>query len=71
LSRAFVKAKLNWSYRAFTIAARKIPNDHKKQGKKMAQCCAYLVKIHNILQNLVVNIGQTIIHLVPTRGART
>ena len=37
----------------------------------MAQRCAYLVKIHNILKELVANIDQTYIHLVFTRGSRT
>jgi hypothetical protein len=37
----------------------------------MAQRCAYLVKIHNIPQSLVVNTDQTGIHLVPTGGSRT
>ena len=37
----------------------------------MVQKCAYLVKIHNIRPSLIVNIDQTGIHLVPTRGART
>jgi hypothetical protein len=70
-TRAFIKAKLNWSYRASTTATEKLPHDHEEQGKKMAQRCAYLVKIHNIPPSLVVNIDQTGIHLVPTRGART
>jgi hypothetical protein len=48
-----------------------LPIDHKEQGKKMAQRCAYLVRIHNIPQSLVVNSNQTRIHLVPTRGVKT
>ena len=37
----------------------------------MAQRCAYLIKVHNISQSLVVNSDQTDIHLVPIGGART
>jgi hypothetical protein len=37
----------------------------------MVQMYAYLIKVHNILQSLVVNNDQTGIHLVPTGGART
>ena len=37
----------------------------------MAQRCAYLIEVHNISQELVVNTDQTGIHLVPTGGART
>jgi hypothetical protein len=48
-----------------------LPIDHKEQGKKMAQRCAYLVRIHNIPQSLVVNSDQTGIHLVPTGGVKT
>jgi hypothetical protein len=70
-TRTFLKMELNWSYRASTTSAGKLPSDHEEQGKKMAQRCAYLVKIHNIPQSLVVNTDQTRIHLVPTRGSRT
>jgi hypothetical protein len=37
----------------------------------MVQHCAYLVKIHNIPESLVVNTDQIGIHLVPTGGAQT
>jgi hypothetical protein len=37
----------------------------------MAQRCAYLVSVHNIPSELIVNIDQTGIHLVPTCGSRT
>jgi hypothetical protein len=70
-TRAFLKTELKWSYRASTTSARKLPSDHEEQGKKMAQRCACLVKIHSIPQSLVVNIDQTGIHLVPTGGSRT
>jgi hypothetical protein len=69
--RTFIKSELNWSYRASTTAAGKLPKDYEEQGKKMAQRCAYLVKMYNIPPELVVNTDQTGIHLVPTGGAKT
>ena len=69
--RAFLKAELNWSYRASTAIVGKLPTDYKSQGFTMAQRCAYLINVHNIPQELVVNTDQTEIHLVPTRGAKT
>jgi hypothetical protein len=70
-TRTFLKIELNWNYRASTTSAGKLPSDHEEQGKKMVQRCAYLVKIHNIPQSLVVNTDQTGIHLVPAGGSRT
>ena len=70
-TRVFVKFELNWSYRTATTAAGKIPDDFELQGLTMAQRCAYLIKVHNIPESLVVNSDQTDIHLVPTGGART
>ena len=70
-TKNFVKSKLNWSYRASTTAAGKLPKDFEEQGRVMAQRCAYLVKVHNIPMELVVNSDQTGIHLVPTGGSRT
>jgi hypothetical protein len=49
----------------------KLPKDYEEQGNKMAQRCAYLVKMYNIPPKLVVNTVQTNIYLVPIGGART
>jgi hypothetical protein len=51
--------------------ARKLSNDYEFQGKTMTQRCAYLIKVHNILQELVVNIDQIGFHLVFTCRTRT
>jgi hypothetical protein len=70
-TKNFVKSELNWSYRASTTTSGKLPKDFEEHDKAMAQHCAYLVKIHNIPNKLVINSNQTWIHLVPTRGSRT
>ena len=69
-TRVFVKSELNWSYRAATTVVEKLPDDFELQGLTMAQRCAYLIKVHNIPEFLVVNSDQIGIHLVPTGGAR-
>ena len=70
-TRVFIKFELNWSYRAATTTAGKLPDDFELQGLTMVQRCVYFIKVHNIPQSLVVNSDQTGIHLVPTGGART
>ena len=70
-TKNFVKNVLNWSYRAATSAAGKLPKDYEDQGKAMAQRCAYLVSVHNIPKELIVNTDQTGIHLVSTSDSRT
>jgi hypothetical protein len=70
-TRCFIKRTLNWSYRASTTAAGKLPKDWEDQGKRMAQRVAYLSKLHDIPPSLVVNTDQTGMHLVPTGGSRT
>ena len=70
-TKHFLKVELNWSYRAATTATGKLPKHFKEQGKIMTQRFAYLVKVHNIPKELVVNTDQTCIYLVPTRGSRT
>ena len=70
-TRTFIKRSLNWTYRASTLAARKLPLDWKEQGDMMSQRIAYFSKLHDIPPSLVVNLDQIGIHLVPTGGART
>jgi hypothetical protein len=53
------------------MAAGKLLDDFELQELTMAQMCAYLIKVHNIPQYLVINNDQTGIHLVPTGGVRT
>ena len=70
-TRDFVCSTLKWSYRAAIGAAKKLPSDWTEQGLKMSQRVAYLVKAHSVPPELVVNIDQMGIHLVPTGGAYT
>ena len=68
---AFIKRSLNWSYRASTSIADKLPIDSKEQGNMMVQRVAYLSKLHDISPLLVVKSDQIGIHLVPIGGAKT
>lgn len=65
--------KLNWTGVTWlqTTTYGKLPKDSEEQGKTMTQRCAYLVKVHNIPKELIVNTGQTWIYLVPIWGSRT
>jgi hypothetical protein len=65
------KSKAQLGLSSIYYWAGKLPNDYELQGKTMAQKCAYLIKVHNNLQELVVNTDQTRIRLVPTSGAKT
>jgi hypothetical protein len=69
--RAFARNELNWSFRKVTTTTSKLPKDWELQGLRMTQRIAYLVKCYNIPCELVVNINQTRVHLVPTGGTRT
>jgi hypothetical protein len=53
------------------MTTTKLPPTWVDQGTKMAYRVAYLVKSYNIHVTLVINIDQTCVHLVPTRGERT
>lgn len=48
-----------------------MPKDFEKQGKIMAQRCAYLLRGNNISKELVVNIFQICIHLSSIWKSRT
>jgi hypothetical protein len=63
---------LGWSYKSMTTTTKKLPTNWVDQRTKMACKVAYLVKSYNnILTTLVINIDQTCVHLVLTRGQRT
>jgi hypothetical protein len=58
---------LNWSDRAATTVARKLPSTWEVEMTSMAHQVAYLVKMYNIPPCLVINTNQIGVHLVPTR----
>ena len=66
-----IKSELNWSHRAATTVAENFSDDFELQRLTISQMCIYFIKVHNILEYLVVNSDQIGIHLVPTGGART
>jgi hypothetical protein len=66
-----MKVTLGWSYKLATTTTTKLPPNWVDQGTKMAYKVAYLVKSYNIPTTLVINIDQTCVHLVPTRGEMT
>ena len=66
-----MKGEYNWSHRATTNTAGKLPKDYEDQGKVVVQRCAYLVSAHNVLSELVGNTDQTGIYFVPTCCSRT
>jgi hypothetical protein len=70
-TREFIERNLNWSYRAPTIVASKLPADYADQGKTMAHRVAYLMRLYNISKSLVVNFDQTGINLIPIGNSRT
>ncbi len=66
-TRDFMKYHLNWSYRATTITARKLPLPWEVEGTSMAHQVAYRVKMYNIPPCLVINTNQIGVPLVPIR----
>ncbi len=64
-TKSFIKSQINWSYQTSTTTTSKLLKDYELQGKAMAQICVYLIMVHNIPQELFVNIDQIGIHIVP------
>jgi hypothetical protein len=75
VSRAWVKRwvgnALDWTFRAPTTAAQKLPKDWEMQVDHLAYRAAFLVHSYGIPAALAVNMDQTGMHLVPTGGSRT
>ena len=49
---------------------RKLPSNWEKQGLRMVQRAAFLMKAYSIPTKMFVNTDQTDIHLIPTSRAR-
>jgi len=69
-TRQLMKHFMNWSFRIPTTVASKLLADWEEQGRSMAYCVAYLVKVYSIPSALLVNSDQTGIHLVPIAGEK-
>lgn len=67
----FMKRNLNWNFRKAIRSTQKLPSNWKLQGLLMAQRAAYLVKTHSTSLEMMVNIDQARIHLMPIGGLRT
>lgn len=67
----YLKKVMHWNFRHSTTNASKLPSNWEAQGDKLAKRLAYLVKAHNIPPELVVNMDQTGLNLVPCFGERT
>jgi len=71
-TKSFIKSQFNWSYHvSLDITADKLPKYYELQRKVMGQWCVYLVMIHNIPQELVVNTNKIGMHIVPISGTKT
>jgi len=70
-TKNFMKTHFNWSYKATTIATKKLSKTWQQEGIAMAHKVAYLVKTYNIPACLVINIDQTRVHLVPNKSDKT
>ncbi len=54
-----------------TTTAQKLPKDWEHQLDMMAYRAAFEVLTHGVPVELMVNMDQTAMHLVPLRGSRT
>ncbi|KAG2431624.1 hypothetical protein HYH02_013317 [Chlamydomonas schloesseri] len=57
-----------YSMRRATTAAQKLPDDWEAQGDLFTMNIAYLVQKYRVPPELVINLDQTGLNLVPTRG---
>ncbi|KAL3675048.1 hypothetical protein R1sor_024996 [Riccia sorocarpa] len=69
--RRWVSSRLGWLFRASSIAASKLPDNYEVHGYQMVLRLSYLVVIHKIPEDLLVNMDQTGLHLVHVSGERT
>ncbi len=69
--KEWIRSKLGWSFRVATTAAQKLPKDWEHQLDMMAYRAAFEVLTHGVPAELMVNMDQTAMHLVPSGGSRT
>ncbi|KAL3681947.1 hypothetical protein R1sor_024903 [Riccia sorocarpa] len=67
----WVRETFHWSFRASTTAAQKLPPDWVEQGNSMCLRVAYLVFSKKIPEELIMNMDQTRLFLMPMGNERT
>ncbi|CAM6018582.1 unnamed protein product [Sphagnum balticum] len=67
--KEWICSKLGWSFRVATTAAQKVPKDWEHQLDMMAYQAMFEVLTHGVPAELMVNMDQTAMHLIPSRGA--
>jgi len=66
--KEWIRSKLGWSFKVATTAAQKLPKDWEHQLDMMAYRAAFEVLTHGVPAELMVNMDQTAMHLVPSGG---
>ncbi|KAL3677855.1 hypothetical protein R1sor_020811 [Riccia sorocarpa] len=69
--RQWVRNRLGWSFRASTTGAAHMPMDYKEKGKILKLRMAYLVHLHGVCLDLIINMDQTAVRLQPVGTERT
>ncbi len=67
--KEWICSKLGWSFRVATTAAQKLPKDWEHQLDMMAYRAAFEMLTHGVPVELMVNMDQTAMHLVPSGGS--
>lgn len=62
----WVKDRMNWTWRARTTSASKLPENWRERGIEFAKRIACFMQVHKVNPALVVNIDQTGVHLCPS-----
>jgi hypothetical protein len=69
--KEWIRSKLGWSFQVATIVAQKLPKDWEHHLDMMACRAAFEMFTHGVPAELMVNMDQTVMHLVPLGGSRT
>ncbi|CAN5974497.1 unnamed protein product [Sphagnum jensenii] len=66
--KEWIRSKLGWSFWVATTAAQKLPKDWEHQLDMMAYRAVFEMLTHGVPAELMVNMDQTVMHLVPSGG---
>ncbi|KAL3676233.1 hypothetical protein R1sor_026181 [Riccia sorocarpa] len=69
--RQWVRNRLGWSFRASTTGAAHMPMDYKEKGRILKLRMTYLVHLHGVCPDLIINMDQTAVRLQPVGTERT